>query len=185
LPVFANVMQLRAGDLRNGGQPVRTTALVQLGRDGQAAVAACIDGSKTVPNPDTLGGTLRLSISSTASNPTQVFIPPIRVCEMCARLRPGGIPEQDIDVGIRRHPDLHRDYLRKNHIGARLVILISAGCDRDLLAIIYNDAGSAWLRLKRDRRGGDAGVGVCAAARSSQRRSGRDTASAGRLWRCR
>jgi len=38
--------QLRAGDRRNGGQPVRTTALVQLGRDGQVEVAACIGGSK-------------------------------------------------------------------------------------------------------------------------------------------
>jgi hypothetical protein len=52
------------------GQPVRTTALVQLGRDGQVAFAACIGGSKpTAPNPDTLGGTLRLIISSTVQNP--------------------------------------------------------------------------------------------------------------------
>jgi hypothetical protein len=34
------------------------------------------------------GSPLRLSISSTASNPTQVFIPTIGVCEMCARFGP-------------------------------------------------------------------------------------------------
>ena len=61
---------------------------------------------------------------------------------MCP-LRPGGIPERDIDVEIHRHADLHRGYLRK-----KPVILISAGCDRDCWPS-YNDLGSAGLRLKR------------------------------------